>query len=114
MATTREQLMEIHGQLCDEARNLSRRKNHDYSGGQDTNNAFMNFQKCEELNLCKAETGILVRMSDKISRLHTLADSSLKFEVADEKVLDTVLDLINYSVIFYAMHKDRKESEVLL
>lgn len=114
MATTREQLMEIHAQLCDEARNLSRRKNHDYSGGQDTNNAFMNFNKCEELNLCKAETGILVRMSDKISRLHTLADSNLRFEVNDEKILDTVLDLINYSIIFYAMHTDRREKETLL
>jgi hypothetical protein len=114
MATTREQLMEIHASMCEQARELSRQKNHDYSGGQDTNNAFMNFQKCEELELCKAETGILIRMSDKISRLHTLADSNLRFEVNDEKILDTVLDLINYSIIFYAMHTDRREKEPLL
>ena len=108
---TREELMVTHEGLCASARALSLRKNHDYSGGKDTTNAFLNFLKCEELNLCRAETGILIRMSDKLSRLKTLADSNLKYEVADEKVLDTILDLINYSVIFYALHKERQEVE---
>jgi hypothetical protein len=31
--------------------------------------------------------------------------------VSDEKVLDTVLDVINYIVIFYAIHNERKEKE---
>lgn len=108
---TREELMELHQKLCDQARELSRKKNHDYSGGKDQTHAFLNFIKCEELGFCKTETGVLVRLSDKLSRLNTLADSSLKYEVADEKVLDTVLDVINYIVIFYAIHSERKEKE---
>lgn len=108
---TREELMAIHEDLCNKARELSRRKNHDYSGGKDATHAFLNFIKCEELGLCKTETGVLIRLSDKISRLNTLADSSLKYEVADEKILDTVLDIINYIVIFYAIHTERKDKE---
>lgn len=108
---TREELMSIHEKLCDQARALSRRKNHDYSGGQDATHAFLNFVKCEELGLCKTETGVLVRLSDKISRLNTLADSNRKYEVDDERVLDTVLDIINYIVIFYAIHTERKNKE---
>ena len=108
---TREELMALHEKLCDQARALSRKKNHDYSGGQDATHAFLNFVKCEELGLCKTETGILVRLSDKLSRLNTLADSNLKYEVDDERVLDTVLDIINYTVIFYAIHEERKTKE---
>jgi len=108
---TREELMALHEKLCDQARALSRKKNHDYSGGQDATHAFLNFIKCEELGLCKTETGILVRLSDKLSRLNTLADSSLKYAVDDERVLDTILDIINYTVIFYAIHDERKNKE---
>lgn len=111
MATTRDELMKLHESLCEQARQLSRRKNHDYSGGKDSSHAFLNFIKCEELGFCRTETGVLVRMSDKLSRLKTLADSSLKYEVEDEKVLDTILDVINYAVIFYGIHKERKEME---
>lgn len=108
---TRDELMAMHQMLCDQARELSRKKNHDYSGGKDETHAFLNFTKCEELGLCKTETGVLVRLSDKLSRLNTLADSSLKYEVSDERVLDTVLDVINYIVIFYAIHTERKNRE---
>ena len=108
---TREELMTLHEDLCNRARALSRKKNHDYSGGKDATHAFLNFIKCEELGLCKTETGILVRLSDTLSRLNTLADSNLKYEVDDERVLDTVLDIINYTVIFYAIHAERKTKE---
>jgi hypothetical protein len=111
MATTRDELMKLHEELCENARQLSRRKNHDYSGGKDTSQAFLNFVKCEELGFCRTETGVLVRMSDKLSRLKTLADSNLKYEVEDEKVLDTILDIINYAVIFYGIHQERKSKE---
>ena len=108
---TREELMTLHEDLCNRARALSRKKNHDYSGGKDATHAFLNFIKCEELGLCKTETGILVRLSDKLSRLNTLADSNLKYEVDDERVLDTVLDIINYTVILYAYIQSSKDNE---
>jgi len=103
--------MTLHEDLCNRARALSRKKNHDYSGGKDATHAFLNFIKCEELGLCKTETGILVRLSDKLSRLNTLADSNLKYEVDDERVLDTVLDIINYTVILYAYIQSSKDNE---
>lgn len=110
MATTRDSLIDLHKDLCSRALDLSVKKNHDYSGGQDKSDAFLNFRKCEELGLCNAETGILVRLSDKIARLHTIAGKAQRFEVEDEKVLDTILDMVNYSVLFYAMHRERLEA----
>lgn len=108
MATTREHLISLHEFLCKQARDLSVRKNHDYSGGEDARDAFLNFRKCEELGLCQAETGILVRLSDKIARLNTIAGKDTDYLVNDEKLLDTVLDMINYTILFYALHQERK------
>lgn len=100
----RDQLLKIHQELCDSARALSSRKNHDYSGGKDTTHPFLNFTRCESMGICKTEAGILVRMTDKLSRLSTFITTG-EFKVKDEAVLDTVLDLINYSVLLYAYIK---------
>ena len=40
---TREDYFEFHKALCKEALELSMRKNHDYSGGEDGSNPFQNF-----------------------------------------------------------------------
>jgi hypothetical protein len=69
-------------------------KSHDYSGDED---AFRNFRLCEELGLCPVELGILVRMTDKLSRVTNLMNTEAR--VNDEKVTDTLIDLANYSII---------------
>jgi hypothetical protein len=78
-------------------------KNADYSNGD----AFKNFKMCEKLGLCSVGQGILVRLSDKLSRVANLIDGSQP-AVLDEKIEDTLLDLSNYSIILllYLRHKD--------
>ena len=69
-------------------------KNHDYATNADP---LSNFRECEGFGV-DAGKGIMVRMSDKWSRLKQL---ELKGEalVKDESLLDTLLDLANYSVL---------------
>lgn len=105
----RARLLTVHKELTDEARELSSRKNHDYSGGKDDTHPFLNFTRCEAMGICKTEAGILVRLTDKMSRLSTFITTG-EFKVKDEALRDTVLDIINYAVILYAYTQSQKES----
>ena len=88
-------LLELHKRLCGEAIVLMARKNHDYAGSTgDT--PFANFELCEQMGLCDTLVGVLVRMTDKLRRMATFAKTG---NLENESVHDTVLDLINYSVI---------------
>jgi hypothetical protein len=82
-AMNRSRLLAMHRELCEEARGLSERKNHDYSGGKDDSLPFLNFTRCESMGICKTEAGILVRMTDKMSRLSTFVTTG-EFKVKDE------------------------------
>lgn len=90
--TNVDQLMEIHNELVTEAWDLMKTKNADYAGESDP---FRNFRRYGTL-------GVLVRLSDKIARLETFHERG-EFSVKDESLRDTVRDIINYAVIFYAM-----------
>ena len=81
----------------------SRKKNHDYAG--DTN-PFKNFELCEYLGVCSTETGILVRICDKISRIANLLEKER--QVKDEKLEDTIEDNINYLAILKAFIKSKQ------
>ena len=95
---SRPELLQLHRKLCDTARSLMTRKNHDYAGHTD-NDPFANFRLCESAGLCSAGAGILVRLSDKLSRLATFISKGI-LKVSDESVEDTILDVINYAVLF--------------
>jgi hypothetical protein len=45
-------------------------------------------------------------MTDKISRLITFAKNG-RFEVVDEALKDTIVDLINYSILLYAYNTEK-------
>jgi hypothetical protein len=81
-------------EITEKMNELVARKNADYAGAND---AFKNFKMCEALGVCSVEEGIVVRMSDKLTRISNLLNSEAK--VADEKIQDTLLDLANYSII---------------
>ena len=102
----REELLNIHETLCNKSRALMRKKNADYAGGRGVE-PFANFTRCEAMGICKTEAGMLVRMTDKMSRLSSFLESG-KFEVADESLEDTTLDIINYAVLLYAYVADKK------
>ena len=109
-AMNRSRLLAMHRELCEEARGLSERKNHDYSGGKDDSLPFLNFTRCESMGICKTEAGILVRMTDKMSRLSTFVTTG-EFKVKDEALRDTILDMINYAIILYAYTQSQKNHE---
>ena len=80
------------------------KKNTDYATDKE---AFLNFKACEIFNI-PVETGIVVRMCDKMSRISNLIYKEAA--VKDESVLDTLQDLANYAIILkiYLEHEKKK------
>ena len=72
---------------------IAKLKNQDYAG---TDDPFRNFKNALSVGV-SVERGIMVRMMDKISRISNLLDKEAA--VKDERLEDTLLDLINYSCI---------------
>ena len=106
----RQEFLEFHDKFCTAARKLSAQKNSDYAG-QGGEKPFANFERVEAMGITSTQRGFLVRMTDKLSRLSTFCDSGI-FEVKDENVEDTCMDLINYAVLFIAFVKGKKDEHV--
>jgi hypothetical protein len=94
---TRNELLELHVKLCSEAKDLMVKKNHDYGANSDP---FRNFRTFGSL-------GILVRLSDKLARLNSFLENG-NLSVENESVQDTILDIINYAVLFEGYLEDSK------
>ncbi len=105
---TLDDLIEIHKDLCEGARDLMRRKNHDYAGASGQQ-PFANFERVEALGICTTEKGFLVRLTDKMSRLSSFTDSG-EFAVKDETLRDTLTDVINYAVLLLAYSQAKKSN----
>lgn len=104
----RARLLTIHSEMTQKARSLMEAKNHDYSGGKDSSDPFLNFTRVQKLGITDTKTGFLVRMTDKLSRLITFSHNGT-FKTKDEALEDTILDLINYSVLLYAYSQTEKD-----
>jgi hypothetical protein len=95
-----------HNTVCAKARDLSLRKGADYASAdrasEDPLQRFKNFRMCEHVGLCSTEAGIVVRMLDKVTRVGQLLSPGKIAQVKDESVEDTLLDVINYSVLLLA------------
>lgn len=98
-------LKEFKG-VTDKMLSIVTKKNKDYAGTED---AFKNFKMCEALGLCSMEKGILVRMSDKMTRISNLLEKDP--DVASESIIDTLIDLAAYSIILILVIKDRKNKK---
>ncbi len=99
---TRQELYKRHKQITAVALQIMEGKNVDYAHQDDP---FRNFRTFGEL-------GILVRMSDKLARLRSVTENG-RCAVATESVYDTVLDLINYAVLFQTYLEDVNEPQSL-
>ncbi len=97
MSTNRERFVTQHGALCDELKDITARKNADYTGAG-TDDPFHNFKSVQELGICTTEQGFLTRMTDKMARIASLTKTG-KQMVKDESVEDTLKDLANYSLL---------------
>ena len=78
-----------------EALDLFERKNKDYG------DAFANF----------GTIGVLVRLSDKISRAVSVSKSSVTL-VRDESLRDTLIDLHNYAAMAIMLMDETSEKEI--
>lgn len=98
----RQVLMRLHDDITDAAKDVMTRKNQDYANAKDP---FANFRTFGGL-------GILVRLSDKLARLRQYEERGI-FTVADESLKDTVLDGINYLILYYAYkHQESHDNQL--
>ena len=79
-----------HTRLCHDALELMVKKNHDYASIEDPYRNFRLFGKF----------GILVRLGDKFARLRSFEEQG-ELKCDDESIRDTILDIINYAVLYY-------------
>ena len=105
---TRDELLKSHNELTKRAYELMKRKNADYAGKAGTE-PFANFTRCEAMGICTTEAGMLVRMTDTLSRLSSFVEAGT-FQVKDESLEDTCVDIINYAVLFHTFVQDKKNS----
>jgi len=103
----REKLIQYHEVICNQAKDLMKKKNHDYAG-ESGETPFANFERTEAMGVCSTEQGFLVRVIDKVSRLSTFASAG-KLEVDNESYEDAIVDIINYMVLLSAYLKDKNE-----
>ena len=92
--------------LLEQMAELHSRKNHDYAGNE---NPLRNFYKCKDMGL-DPFTGIMVRLSDKWSRLESFMQQGV-LEVAGESVEDTLLDNAVYSLLAILLFREQKNEE---
>ena len=107
---TRDELLDFHIEVCEDARALMNLKNRDYAGG-DGEEPFANFTRCEAMGVCETEAGFLVRVIDKVSRMSSFLRSG-KMHVEDESFYDAIIDVVNYMVLLGAYVKDKDADEV--
>ena len=100
---TQQKLLEFHEEITTKARELMSRKNNDYAGSDDP---FRNFMVVEQIGVCNAQTGLMVRLSDKLSRAATYINSG-ELKCKDESIMDTIKDGINYFVLLAAYLEER-------
>ena len=87
---------------------ITSEKNADYATWDDP---FRNFRMVENMGICTSEEWILVRMSDKMSRISNLIKDN-KPQVKDESIEDTLVDLANYSIILSIYLKHEREKNI--
>ena len=83
-----EELFEMHKKILEEMHDLYVRKNQDY--GNSVHDTYLKF----------GPNAYLVRMYDKLNRIHHLTSSGCgSAYVTDERIQDTLLDLANYAIL---------------
>ena len=105
---TLKEVKATHRALTRDAYNLIATKGHDYNReAQETGDTLYNLRVAANLGLVDSpQASVLVRTCDKVMRMVSLRRPSTKAKVNDEKVWDTVRDLINYAVYYYIFYEE--------
>ncbi|MBO8180289.1 MAG: hypothetical protein H0Z19_07395 [Archaeoglobus sp.] len=104
----RDELVDFLKGLYAEALDIVELKNTDYATDDDP---LSNFHLVEELGIVETEKAIFVRLSDKYARLANFLKRG-DFTVKDERIEDTIKDLINYAgILLYAIKKRKAKEE---
>ncbi len=97
MSYTILKLEEDISQIITELSKMREAKGHDYSGTEDTLDNLREF----------GSFGVLVRIGDKFKRLKHFYDQG-ELKVTDEKIEDTMDDLINYTLYLKIMYQQER------
>lgn len=93
--TTTQDLLFLYSYLEKRGREVMIKKNSDYANTTESSDPFRNFQSFGAF-------GILVRLSDKLSRLRTFIEKARngdEMSIKDENWEDTIIDARNYLVL---------------
>ena len=93
---SQEQYLKRFKEITEQMYKTTEAKNKDYAG-EWTNNAFKNFEAVETFWV-KTTDWFITRMTDKLMRISNLTRQNN--HVADEKIVDTLIDLWVYSILF--------------
>jgi hypothetical protein len=104
---TTEELLALHESTCAAGREIMRAKNNDYCDG--AVDCFANFRASETLGV-PAEIGLMIRMLDKMKRVQTFVNKGT-LQVKGESVEDSILDLVNYSILLKGIIVSRRLTE---
>jgi len=92
-------------QLLEEIKEIHSNKNHDYAG----DDPLSNFRMCEKMGV-PARKGVLIRISDKFSRICNFAKKE-ELKVDDENIIDTLMDMANYSLLCILLYRERNNKD---
>jgi len=100
-----------HRELTKLAYDLIAKKGHDYNRTQQANgDTLFNIKVAKNLGIVDTSTqSVLVRISDKMMRLVSLTkDPTVRASVTQEKIEDTIIDMINYLVYLDCLYSEQK------
>lgn len=105
---TIDELLKLHEETCQAARDIMRAKNADYTAG--SADPFANFRASEAVGV-PGVLSILVRSLDKFQRIRSFVVRG-KLEVKDESVDDAIQDVVNYMILAQGMLRDLRSQTV--
>ena len=104
---SKKEFLDMARETCDKALEILGAKNDDYSTRDLQGDGLHNFRLIETYKLATAETGVFVRLSDKMTRIANFLNTGI-LSVQDEKIEDTICDAMNYLIILKAIIKSYK------
>ena len=112
--TPQEKYLDFHKKLCDDSRDLSEKKQRDYTdlSSPELESVFGNFMGPEKRGIAKCDTVMLCRLDEKFTRLINCLKNG-GCEVEDETLQDTLMDMLNFVclIAYYQKLKSEKENE---